>query len=195
MVDLSDSTTNASLQLRWEGLKEMQRCGATTRLHSNITTGPNVRGWRRRSYYSSMEVLIDTCYRNEVMLVRQLEDVEKHLVGLIKQLKEAWGNNRAKEDGLLRLTWELDSMRLRNSKLVEEVTVANGEARELSEVVWAKQCRKPKYQEEVIVNYKRFIGLKEGEVDGCHLIPVRMSFLTLSFLHASDEFLVYLGSH
>ncbi|RWW85916.1 hypothetical protein BHE74_00005371 [Ensete ventricosum] len=178
-----------------KGLKEMQRCGAMARLHSNITTGPNVRGWRRRSYYSPMEVLIDTCYRNEVMLVRQLEDVEKHLVGLVKQLKEAWGNNRTMEDGLLRLTWELDSMRLRNSKLVEEVTVANGEALELSEAVWAKQCRKPKYQEEVIVNYKRFIGLKEGEVDGCRLIPVRISFLTLSFLHASDEFLAYLRSH
>ncbi|RWW13470.1 hypothetical protein GW17_00022805, partial [Ensete ventricosum] len=70
-------------------------------------------------------------------LAHQLEDTEQRLAGLVKQLKDIWGNNRAMKDELLRLSRELYSMRMFNSGLVEEVAIANGEVRELRELLEA----------------------------------------------------------
>ncbi|RWW58870.1 hypothetical protein BHE74_00034267 [Ensete ventricosum] len=72
-------------------------------------------------------------------LAHQLEDTKQRLAGLIKQLKQIWGNNRAMKDELWRLSRELYSMRMFNLELDEEVTIANGEVRELRELLEVEQ--------------------------------------------------------
>lgn len=92
-------------------------------------------------------------------LAWQLEQTGLCLANLTKQLKEVQSNNW---DDLLQLTRQLDSMRVHNSELGEQVLAANEQAQELKDALEAKQCMIPKYREEVVIDYKASTRFKKG---------------------------------
>ncbi|RWW19028.1 hypothetical protein BHE74_00038516 [Ensete ventricosum] len=83
----------------------------------------------KQLYHSPSEILINTCYQNEVV------DTKHRLAGLTKQLKEVQGHNRVMEDKLLRLTRELDMVKAHNSRLSQGLDIVKMYNLELTEEI------------------------------------------------------------